>query len=52
MGKPVIGEVVVLLFPQGNLQSGKRRNASGKSIAPCLTRRISNRGSVKRYKIR
>ena len=27
MGKPVIGEVVVLAFPQTNLQSGKRRPA-------------------------
>ena len=27
MGKPVIGEVVVLPFPQTNLQSGKRRPA-------------------------
>ena len=25
MGKPVIGEVVVLPFPQTNLQAGKRR---------------------------
>ena len=27
MGKPVIGEVVVLPFPQTNLQAGKRRPA-------------------------
>lgn len=27
MGKPLIGEVVVLSFPQTNLQSGKRRPA-------------------------
>jgi hypothetical protein len=27
MGKPVAGEVVVLPFPQTNLQSGKRRPA-------------------------
>ena len=27
MGKPVIGDVVVLPFPQSNLQSGKRRPA-------------------------
>ena len=27
MGKPVIGDVVVLPFPQTNLQSGKRRPA-------------------------
>jgi PemK-like, MazF-like toxin of type II toxin-antitoxin system len=27
MGKPVIGEVVVLPFPQTNLQTGKRRPA-------------------------
>jgi hypothetical protein len=27
MGKPVIGEAVVLPFPQTNLQSGKRRPA-------------------------
>ena len=27
MGKPVIGEVVVLPFPQSNLQVGKRRPA-------------------------
>jgi mRNA interferase MazF len=27
MGKPLIGEVVVLPFPQTNLQSGKRRPA-------------------------
>ena len=27
MGKPVVGEVVVLPFPQSNLQSGKRRPA-------------------------
>jgi mRNA interferase MazF len=27
MGKPVAGEVVVLLFPQTNLQAGKRRPA-------------------------
>src|ERR1017187_537207 len=27
MGKPVIGEVVVLPFPQTDLQSGKRRPA-------------------------
>jgi mRNA interferase MazF len=27
MGKPVIGEIVVLPFPQTNLQSGKRRPA-------------------------
>ncbi len=27
MGKPVIGEVVVLPFPQTNLQSSKRRPA-------------------------
>lgn len=27
MGKPVAGEVVVLRFPQTNLQSGKRRPA-------------------------
>ena len=27
MGKPVVGEVVVLPFPQTNLQSGKRRPA-------------------------
>jgi mRNA interferase MazF len=25
MGKPVVGEVVVLPFPQSNLQAGKRR---------------------------
>jgi hypothetical protein len=30
MGKPVIGEVVVLPFPQTNLQSGKRRPALGR----------------------
>ena len=29
MGKPVIGEVVVLPFPQTNLQAGKRRPALG-----------------------
>jgi hypothetical protein len=27
MGKPVVGEVVVLLFPQTDLQAGKRRPA-------------------------
>lgn len=27
MGKPVVGEVVVLPFPPANLQSGKRRPA-------------------------
>jgi hypothetical protein len=27
MGEPVAGEVVVLPFPQTNLQSGKRRPA-------------------------
>ncbi len=27
MGKPAIGEVVVLTFPQTNLQAGKRRPA-------------------------
>ena len=27
MGKPVVGDVVVLPFPQTNLQSGKRRPA-------------------------
>ena len=27
MGKPVVGEVVVVPFPQTNLQSGKRRPA-------------------------
>ncbi len=27
MGKPVVGEVVVLPFPQTNLQTGKRRPA-------------------------
>lgn len=27
MGKPVVGEVVVLTFPQTNLQAGKRRPA-------------------------
>lgn len=27
MGKPVAGEVVVLLFPQTDLQIGKRRPA-------------------------
>ncbi len=27
MGKPVIGEVVVLPFPQTDLQTGKRRPA-------------------------
>jgi hypothetical protein len=27
MGKPVVGEVVVLPFPQTSLQSGKRRPA-------------------------
>lgn len=27
MGKPLAGEVVVLPFPQTNLQSGKRRPA-------------------------
>ena len=27
MGKPLVGEVVVLPFPQTNLQSGKRRPA-------------------------
>ena len=27
MGKPIIGEVVVLPFPQTNLQAGKRRPA-------------------------
>lgn len=27
MGKPLVGEVVVLAFPQTNLQSGKRRPA-------------------------
>ena len=27
MGKPIVGEVVVLPFPQTNLQSGKRRPA-------------------------
>ena len=27
MGKPVVGEIIVLPFPQTNLQSGKRRPA-------------------------
>ncbi len=27
MGKPVVGEIVVLPFPQTNLQAGKRRPA-------------------------
>lgn len=27
MGKPLVGEVVVLPFPQTNLQAGKRRPA-------------------------
>jgi len=33
MGKPVAGEVVVLPFPQTNLQSGKRRPALVASVA-------------------
>jgi len=41
MGKPVIGEVVVLPFPQTNLQAGKRRPAlvvaelEGEDLIPC-----------------
>ena len=27
MGKPVVGEVVILPFPQTNLQAGERRPA-------------------------
>lgn len=41
MGKPVVGEVVVLSFPQTNLQAGKRRPAlvvaelAGKDLILC-----------------
>ncbi len=41
MGKPVVGEVVVLPFPQTNLQAGKRRPAlvvaslSGRDLILC-----------------
>ena len=41
MGKPVIGEVVVLPFPQTDLQTGKRRpalvvaNLSGNDLVLC-----------------
>jgi mRNA interferase MazF len=41
MGKPVIGEVVVLPFPQTDLQAGKRRpalvvaNLTGDDLIPC-----------------
>jgi mRNA interferase MazF len=41
MGKPVVGEVVVLPFPQTNLQAGKRRpalvvaDAGGEDVILC-----------------
>lgn len=35
MGKPVVGEVVVLPFPQTNLQAGKRRPALVVADLPC-----------------
>ena len=49
MGKPVIGEVVVLPFPQTNLQAGKRRPALGAAgyAANCL--RAAQKG--KKYAI-
>ncbi len=51
MGKPVAGEVVVLPFPQTNLQSGKRRPAlvvadlAGDDVVPCqITRKSRDDG--------
>jgi mRNA interferase MazF len=52
MGKPVVGEVVVLPFPQTNLQAGKRRPAlvvadlSGTDLIrqPCLCALIRSLG--------
>jgi mRNA interferase MazF len=51
MGKPVIGEVVVLPFPQTNLQSGKRRPAlivadlAGDDLVLCqITRKARSDG--------
>jgi hypothetical protein len=47
VGKPVIGEVVVLPFPQTNLQAGKRRPAlvvadlAGDDLILCLMPRRS-----------
>src|ERR671927_1411140 len=51
MGKPVIGEVVVLPFPQTDLQAGKRRPAlvvadlTGKDLILCQITTQSRRDS-------
>ena len=51
MGKPVVGEVVVLPFPQINIQSGKRRPAcvvaelpGGDSVLCQITRKPRSDG--------
>ena len=54
MGKPVVGEVVVLPFPQTNLQSGKRRpalvvaNLMGDDLVLC---QITSRARADGYSI-
>src|SRR5713226_2119858 len=51
MGKPVAGEVVVLPFPQTDLQAGKRRRAlvvadlTGDDLIPCQIITQSRRDS-------
>ncbi len=53
MGKPVIGEVAILPFPQTNLQAGKRRPAlvvadlAGDDLILCqITSQASSDGLV------
>ncbi|SRR6266404_2973208 len=54
MGKPVVGEVVVLPFPQTNLQAGKRRPAlvvadlSGDDLILC---QITSQASSDNYSV-
>ncbi len=51
MGKPLVGEVVVLPFPQTNLQAGKRRpalvvaNLMGDDLILCQITSQFSRGS-------
>lgn len=55
MGKPLVGEVVVLPFPQTDLQAGKRRpalvvaNLTGADLILCQITSQSQRGWLRSF---